>query len=192
MGRKVKACDLKLYEQLLQRSPLNTEMSENGIVKSTAELKAEIKKFKLGKNAYDLADKIQDNLKPHIKNMQLHMVFLHNNKKIQGQSQYNAKLHSLEQNQSSSNGMTSNMQNLKNKNIMQSLNAGGNPTKSIKTVMLLYRLANRRLKQENNKTIEKSINMTQTSSQLVRIEGAPCVQINTKNLLIFTRLWFRC
>ena len=42
LGRKVKACDLGLYEQLLQRSPINMGMSENGIVKSTAELKAEI------------------------------------------------------------------------------------------------------------------------------------------------------
>ena len=45
LGRKIKACDLTLHEQLLQRSPLNKEMSENGIVKSTAELKVEIKKL---------------------------------------------------------------------------------------------------------------------------------------------------
>ena len=45
LGRKIKACDPALYEQLLQRSPLTKEMSENGIIKSTAELKAEIKKI---------------------------------------------------------------------------------------------------------------------------------------------------
>ena len=45
LGRNIKACDLDVYEQLLQRSPLTAEMSENGIIKSTAELKAEIKKF---------------------------------------------------------------------------------------------------------------------------------------------------
>ena len=45
LGRKIRACDLTLYEQLLQWSPLNTEMSENGIVEFTAELKAEIKNF---------------------------------------------------------------------------------------------------------------------------------------------------
>ena len=43
LARKVKVCDLQLYEKLLQRSPITKEMSENGIVKSTAELKAEIK-----------------------------------------------------------------------------------------------------------------------------------------------------
>ena len=45
LARNVKACDLAFYEKLLQRSPLTKEMSENGIVKSTAELKAEIKKI---------------------------------------------------------------------------------------------------------------------------------------------------
>ena len=57
LGRRVKACDLSLYEQLLQRSPLNTEMSENGIVKSAAELKAEIKRFKMGNKEHELVDK---------------------------------------------------------------------------------------------------------------------------------------
>ena len=47
LGRKIKACDLALYEHILQRSPLTKEMSENGIVKSTAELKAEVEKFKM-------------------------------------------------------------------------------------------------------------------------------------------------
>merc|ERR1711951_138343 len=47
LARKVKACDLALYEKLLQRSPLSQEMSENGIIKSAAELKAEIKTLKM-------------------------------------------------------------------------------------------------------------------------------------------------
>ena len=47
LARKVKACDLALYEKLLQRSPLSQEMSANGIIKSAAQLKAEIKKFKM-------------------------------------------------------------------------------------------------------------------------------------------------
>ena len=46
-------------------------MSENGIVKSTAELKAKIKKFKLGRKEHELVDKINDNLRTHVKNMQL-------------------------------------------------------------------------------------------------------------------------
>ena len=47
-------------------------------------------------------------------------------------------------------------------------------------ILLIHRLANHRITQKNNKTIDKSINMAQTSSQLVRIDTAPCVQIDNK------------
>ena len=56
LARKVKVCDLQLYEKLLQRSPITKEMSENGIVKSAAELKAEIKIFKMKNTPSKLID----------------------------------------------------------------------------------------------------------------------------------------
>ena len=95
LGRQIKACDLALYEQLLQRSPLTAEMSENGIIKSTAELKAEIKKFKMNNKNNDLINDINDNLRSHVKNMQLHMVYLHNNAMVQGKPRYEIKLNNL-------------------------------------------------------------------------------------------------
>ena len=95
LARNVKACDLALYEKLLQRSPLTKEMSENGIIKSAAELKAEIKKFKMNNKTSKLLDNITDNLRSHVKNMQLHMVYLHNNVVVKGKPRYEIKLNNL-------------------------------------------------------------------------------------------------
>ena len=73
-------------------------MSENGIIKSTAELKAEIKKFKMNNKSSKLLDNITDNLRSHVKNMQLHMVYLHNNAIVQGKPRYEIKLNNLNPN----------------------------------------------------------------------------------------------
>ena len=43
----------------------------------------------------ELVDDINDNLRSHVKNMQLHMVYLHNNAIVQGKPQYEAKLNNL-------------------------------------------------------------------------------------------------
>ena len=79
-------------------------MSENGIVKSAAELKAEIKRFKMGNTEHELVDKISDNLRTHVKNMQVYMVYLHNNTMVQGKPRYITKLDALKRHQLSTSG----------------------------------------------------------------------------------------
>ena len=95
LARKVKVCDLQLYEKLLQRSPITKEMSENGIVKSAAELKAEIKNFKMKNTPSKLIDDITDNLRSQVKHKQLHMVYLHNNMDVKGKPRYEIKYNNL-------------------------------------------------------------------------------------------------
>ena len=152
LGRKVKACDLSLYEQLLQRSPLTTEMSENGIRKSAAELKAEIKRFKMGNAEHELVDKLSDNLRTHVKNMQVYMVYLHNNKMVKGKPRYITKLNALKHHQKPNSReqyidhlfqlSTSGKKNSKNSPVNRSL-PHTVPSKTIKNVMLLHRQPNK-------------------------------------------------
>ena len=49
-------------------------------------------------------------------------------------------------------------------------------------VMHLHKLVKRQGNNYRGKPVDKAINMTQTSPQLVRIEAAPCVQVNSKLL----------
>ena len=179
LARKVKVCDLQLYEKLLQRSPITKEMSENGIVKSAAELKAEIKNFKIKNTPSKLIDDITDNLMSQVKNIQLHMVYLHNNMDVKGIPRYEIKLNNIKLSvldEKYINGRFKNLRHSKDETQSNTTN------KAIKTIMLIHKKANLTENKSNSIPEDKAINMTKISSQLVRLEAAPCVQLKSKFL----------
>ena len=155
-------------------------MFKNGIIKSTAELKAEIKKIKMNNKNNKLIDNINDNLRSHVKNMQLHMVYLHNNAIVQLN---NLKLSTSDE-QYINNWFQffSKNKEYDRRNDTVTVRHIPIPSKSIKNIMFIHRKANKWDSKCNNISEDKAINLTKMSSHLVRLEAAPCVQVKSKFL----------